>query len=255
MTHLSDVDLVVNFAAETHVDNSIMDSRHFVQTNICGVENLLEVIRSKRNYEMPLLVHISTDEVYGEIEDGLHSETDRLNPSNPYSSSKAAADLLILGWHRTHGVPYNIVRPTNNYGTDQYPEKLIPKSIKYLNLGKPIPLHGDGSNRRTWLHVEDMVEGVLTVIDKGERNSIYNLAGNTELPNADVIKKLIHFYFNGTEDANWQNFVKQNYVRIGEDCRYSLNDARIKALGWAARRNFDAEIKRLVAYYKNHFVW
>ncbi|MBF0532666.1 MAG: GDP-mannose 4,6-dehydratase [Candidatus Omnitrophica bacterium] len=255
MQHLSDVDIVVNFAAETHVDNSIMDSANFVQTNICGVENLLELIRSKRNYEMPLLIQVSTDEVYGDIENGLHTEQDRLQPSNPYSSSKAAADLLILGWHRTHHVPYIIIRPTNNYGLDQYPEKLIPKAVKYLTLGKPIPVHGDGSYRRTWLHAQDTAAGILTVIDRGERNTIYNMAGNDELPNLEIIKKIINYYFDGAQDQRWQEFVKQNFIRMGEDVRYSLDDAKLRALGWNPQRDLNQEIRALVDYYKNHFIW
>ncbi|GAX63004.1 dTDP-D-glucose 4,6-dehydratase [Candidatus Scalindua japonica] len=254
MTHLYDIDVVVNFAAETHVDNSIMDARHFVQTNVCGVENLLELIRSKRNYEMPLLVHISTDEVYGDIAEGLHSETDILTPSNPYSASKAAADLLILGWHRTHDIPYNIIRPTNNYGLDQYPEKLIPKAVKYLTLGKPIPVHGDGSCRRNWLHAQDTTQGIMTVIDKGECNTVYNLSGNCELPNKEVIQKIINYYF-GEEPSDPEKYTKTNYVRIGEDIRYSLDDSKLRKLGFKPEQDFDEQLKALVKYYKDHFIW
>lgn len=255
MTHLYDVDFVVNFAAETHVDNSIMDSRHFVQTNVCGVENLLELIRSKRNYEMPRLIQISTDEVYGDIENGLHSETNPLRPSNPYSSSKAAADMLILGWARTHDVPYNIVRPTNNYGLNQYPEKLIPKSVKYLTLGKPIPVHGTGVNRRNWIHAEDTSAGILAIIEKGEKNTIYNLSGDCELPNIEVIKKIICYYFDKKEVPDWQQYTKMNFVRIGEDVRYSLDDSKLRRLGWKPLSNFDEKLKELVHYYKKNFIW
>src|SRR5258708_6496584 len=165
--HLYDVDIVFNFAAETHVDNSIVDSKRFLRSNIMGVQNLLELIRGKRHYEMPVLVQVSTDEVYGDISHGRHTEADPLKPSNPYSASKAAADLLILGWHRTHDVPYLIVRPTNNYGIGQYPEKLIPKSVKYLSLKKMIPLHGDGSYVRSWLHVEDTCSAIIHAIEHG----------------------------------------------------------------------------------------
>ena len=254
MGHLYDVDTVINFAAETHVDNSIMDSRNFVRTNALGVENLLELIRGKRNYEMPLLVQISTDEVYGDIRDGLHLETNPLKPSNPYSASKAAADLLILGWHRTHEVPFNIIRSTNNYGLYQYPEKLIPKAVKYLTLGKPIPIHGDGSYRRNWLHVEDMVEGVLTVIEKGERNRIYNLSGSSESSNIEVVEKIIKFHFE-KDVPNWKEYVKFNFVRMGEDIRYSLDDSAIRRLGWKPSRSFDKELRSLVDFYKKNFIW
>lgn len=254
MEHIYDVDVIVNFAAETHVDNSIMDSRNFIQTNVCGVENLLELIRSKRNYEMPLLVHISTDEVYGDIAEGLHGEDSPLRPSNPYSAAKAAADMLILGWHRTHDVPYVIIRPTNNYGSLQYPEKLIPKSVKYLTLGKPIPVHGDGSCRRNWLYVEDTVAGILKVIEKGSRNTIYNLSGNCELPNLDVIRMIITHYFD-RDMEDWKNYTKMNFIRMGEDIRYSLDDRKLRALGWQPVAVFEEKLKELVRYHKQHFCW
>ncbi len=253
MDHLYDVDYVVNFAAETHVDNSIMDSNRFTRSNIIGVENLLELIRAKRNYEMPVIVHISTDEVYGDIVSGRHKETDPLRPSNPYSASKAAADMLILGWHRTHKVPFNIIRPTNNYGIHQYPEKLIPKAIKYLGLGKPIPLHGDGSYIRTWLHAEDTADAVLCIMERGERNRIYNIAGDYEASNKEVIAKTLKYYFG--RDVELEKHVQFNYVRMGEDVRYSLDDSAARALGWKNTRDFDTELQKIVEFYKNRFVW
>lgn len=253
MDHLYDVDYVVNFAAETHVDNSIMDSQRFTMSNILGVENLLELIRGKRNYEMPLLVQISTDEVYGDVMNGNHKETDPLRPSNPYSASKAAADMLVLGWHRTHKVPYLIVRPTNNYGIYQYPEKLIPKAIKYLSLGKKIPLHGDGSYVRNWLHVEDTISAILHLIEHGERNRIYNVSGNYEAPNREVITKVLTAYF-GTP-VPLEDHVQFNYDRMGQDVRYSLDDSAIRALGWKNTKSFDIEVKAVVEFYKNRFVW
>ena len=167
--HLYEVDFVFNFAAETHVDNSVIDSTRFLHSNIMGVKNLLELVRAKRNYEMPVFFQIGTDEVYGDLVAGKHAETDPLRPSNPYSASKAAADMLVLAWHRSYNVPFNIVRATNNYGIGQCPEKLIPKAVKYLSLGKRIPLHGDGSYIRNWLHVEDMVSAVLHIAEQGER--------------------------------------------------------------------------------------
>ena len=195
LDHLYEVDYIFNFAAETHVDNSIVDSARFLHSNIMGVQNLLELIRAKRHYEMPALFQITTDEVYGDIDAGAHSVTSPLRPSNPYSASKAAGDMLILAWHRTHNVPYYILRPTNNYGIGQYPEKLIPKAVKYLSLGKPIPLHGDGSYVRNWLHVMDLVEAVFAVVEKGKPNRIYNVAGNHEVSNREVVKKVLKSYF------------------------------------------------------------
>ncbi len=253
MDHLYEVDFVFNFAAETHVDNSIVDSSRFLHTNIRGVENLLELVRAKRNYEMPVFVQISTDEVYGDLVAGKHRETDALRPSNPYSASKAAADMLIMGWHRTHGVPFTIVRPTNNYGIDQYPEKLIPKAVKYLDLNKKIPLHGDGSFVRNWLHADDTADAIFHIVEHGERNTIYNVSGNYEAPNNEVIAKVLRCYFGKEVPLN--EHVQFNYVRMGEDVRYSLDDSRLRALGWKNARDFDKELAVLVGYYKNKFTW
>ncbi len=253
MTHLGDVDVVVNFAAETHVDNSIMDSAHFTRTNIVGVENLLELIRGKRNYEMPVLIQLSTDEVYGDLVSGKHKESDPLRPSNPYSASKAAADMLILGWHRTHNVPFNIVRPSNNYGIYQYPEKLIPKAVKYLSLGKKVPLHGDGSYVRNWLHAEDTANAILHIIERGERNRIYNVSGNYEVTNKEIIAKVLKNYFG--KDVSLDDHVQFNYVRMGEDVRYSLDDSAIRSLGWRVMKDFESELTKIVEHYKKTFVW
>lgn len=253
MDHLYEVDYVFNFAAETHVDNSIIDSRRFLNTNIMGVENILELIRGKRNYEMPVLFQLSTDEVYGDLVSGNHKESDALRPSNPYSASKAAADMLILGWHRTHGIPYNIVRPTNNYGVDQYPEKLIPKAVKYLTLGKKIPLHGDGSFVRTWLHADDTASAIFHIVEHGERNSIYNISGNYEATNREVIGKVLRCYFG--KEMPLEEHVQFNYVRMGEDVRYSLDDSKLRSMGWKNSKKFDEELQVMVDYYKNKFTW
>ncbi len=253
LNHMDDVDYIFNFAAETHVDNSIMDSGRFTRTNIVGVENLLELIRGKRNYEMPTLVQISTDEVYGDITEGKHRESDVLKPSNPYSASKAAADMLILGWHRTHAIPFVIVRPTNNYGTFQYPEKLIPKAVKYLTLGKKIPLHGDGSYVRNWLNAEDTAGAVFRIVESGEKNRIYNVSGNYEDSNKNVIAKVLKVYFG--REVPLEEYAQYNYVRMGEDVRYSLDDSALRALGWKNMKNFDSEIAGIVEYYKNKFTW
>ena len=253
LDHLYDVDTIFNFAAETHVDNSILDSSRFLHSNINGVQNLLELIRAKRHYEMPHFFQISTDEVYGDITSGKHATTDPLRPSNPYSASKASSDMLIMAWHRTHNVPFYIARPTNNYGIGQYPEKLIPKAVKYLSLGKPIPLHGDGSFVRNWLHVEDLVAAVLTIFEKGQPNKIYNVAGDHEISNLEVAGKVIDAYFG--RKTKMEKFVKLQYVRQGEDVRYSLDDEEVRKLGWNNRRKFDVEIKKVVAYYKGKVVW
>jgi dTDP-glucose 4,6-dehydratase len=202
---------------------------------------------------MPTLFQISTDEVYGDIIDGKHKESDPLKPSNPYSASKAAADMLILGWHRTHDIPYNILRPTNNYGICQYPEKLIPKAIKYLTLGKKIPLHGNGSYVRNWLHAEDTASAIFHIVEKGEKNKIYNVSGNYEDSNKKIISKVLNIYFG--KEVSLEQYTQFNYVRMGEDVRYSLDDSAVRALGWKNSKIFDDELIKIVEYYKNKFVW
>jgi dTDP-glucose 4,6-dehydratase len=204
------------------------------------------------------LIHFSTDEVYGDIESGDHYETDTLKPSNPYSATKAAADMLVMAWGRTHNIPYMIVRPTNNYGMGQYVEKLIPKAIKFLNIGRKIPLHNNGEPYRNWLHAEDTATAVITLIEKGKIGEIYNVAGGFEQQNIDTIKKIITEY---VEIANWQDFYDiEHYVdfscdRPGQDVRYALNDDKLRSLGWSPKKQFDAELKHIVNYYKNKFVW
>ena len=194
---LYDCDYVINTAAETHVGNSIVSSKEFVKSNVDGVHNLLELIKNHRgeNTEKPVLIHFSTDEVYGDIESGDHTEKDILKPSNPYSATKAAADMLVMAWGRTHKVPYMIIRPTNNYGIGQYVEKLIPKSVKHLRIGKKIPLHDNGMPYRNWLHAADTAEAVMTIIEKGSIGEIYNVAGGFEQRNIDTVESIVKSYF------------------------------------------------------------
>src|SRR5665213_3602446 len=174
LKHLPDVDMVINLAAETHVDNSITDPARFIHSNVMGTHNLLELVRAKRAYTMPHFVQISTDEVYGSISSLKQSaEDDALNPSSPYAASKASADLLVQAYHKTFGVQYTIIRPSNCYGPYQYPEKLIPKAVRHLVLGKKIPVHGDGCMKRSWVHVNDLVEAILTIIGEEDYNQIY----------------------------------------------------------------------------------
>jgi dTDP-glucose 4,6-dehydratase len=256
LDRLHDCDYIINMAAETHVDNSIMSSGVFLHSNINGVYRLLELIKEQPKHKQPVLLHFSTDEVYGDIESGSHCETDLLKPSNPYSASKAAADMLINAWARTHGIPYVIVRPTNNYGIGQYVEKLIPKSVKYLELGKPIDLHDRGEPRRTWLHATDTARAVAAIIDAGVKNEIYNISGNTELPNRVVVQKILAEYFSNGEDfeTTWLDYVIDSQ-RAGQDVRYSINDNKLKSLGWAATAEFDTELSKVVQYYKDNFIW
>lgn len=253
---LRDCDYFINTAAETHVDNSIMANDVFIKSNVQGVHHILELIRVIPAYKRPVLLHFSTDEVYGDIESGSHNEDHKLNPSNPYSASKAAADMLINAWARTYGIPYVIVRPTNNYGIGQYVEKLIPKSVKYLELGRPIDLHDRGEPRRTWLHANDTARAVAAIIDSGMTNEIYNISGNTELPNRIVVQKILAEYFRNGEDfaSTWLDYVTDSQ-RAGQDVRYSIDDSKLKRLGWSATAEFDKELSKVVQYYKDNFIW
>ena len=248
---LYDCDYIINTAAETHVDNSIASSDVFLKSNVNGVHHLLKLIREKSGFNMPVLLHFSTDEVYGDIEEGFHNESDLLKPSNPYSATKAAADMLVLAWARTYKVPYVIVRPTNNYGIGQYVEKLIPKTVKYLSIGRKIDLHDKGRPRRTWLHASDTASAVATIINAGVVNEIYNISGNYETDNLTVVKKILNL-------MDLQEPV-ENYtidlVRPGQDVRYAIADEKLKSLGWAPQADFDTELKEIVQYYKTNFVW
>ena len=248
---LYDCDYVINTAAETHVDNSIVSSDVFLKSNVNGVHHLLGLIKAKNNFNMPVLLHFSTDEVYGDIAQGSHTETDLLKPSNPYSATKAAADMLVLAWARTYKIPYVIVRPTNNYGIGQYVEKLIPKTIKYLTIGRKVDLHDKGLPVRTWLHAEDTAEAVNTIICSGVVNEIFNISGNHETQNIEVVGKIIKL-FNGDSDVT--PYVTE-HIRIGQDVRYSIDDSKLKALGWSAQATFDKELKKIVKYYKQNFIW
>ena len=251
---LYECDYIINTAAETHVGNSIAGSGEFIDSNVTGVHNLLELIKNYRQEtsNIPTLLHFSTDEVYGDIEKGIHTETDLLKPSNPYSATKAAADMLILAWARTYNIPYVIVRPTNNYGIGQYVEKLIPKSCKYLKIGKKIPLHNNGTPIRNWLHAADTANAIITIIESKVKNEIYNIAGGFEQSNWDTIRKIINEYNN---DDNVEKYIDVSYSRPGMDVRYALDDSKLRSLGWEPKKQFDEELPNIVRYYKNKFIW
>ena len=253
---LYDCDYVINTAAETHVGNSITNSDDFVCSNINGVHNLLKLIRNYRAEESrkPTLLHFSTDEVYGDIVGGAHTENDLLKPSNPYSATKAAADMLILAWARTHGLPYVIVRPTNNYGIGQYVEKLIPKTCKYLHLGRKIPLHNNGTPIRTWLHAEDTARAIIKIIDLGVQNEIYNISGGFEQSNMDTVRKILSCLI-GNNNYDINQFIDLSFSRVGQDLRYSLDDSKLRSLGWSPIKQFDLELPSIVEYYRERFVW
>ncbi len=254
MKHLYDCDYVINTAAESHVGNSIIDSQSFIDSNIVGVKNLLDLVRAKpvNCMQRPIFFHFSTDEVYGDITEGEHHESNILHPSNPYSAAKAAADMLVLAWARTYGLQYIIFRPTNNYGIGQYPEKLVPLSVKQLLRGRKIRLHNDGTPIRNWLHADDTAEGVMAIIKSGKTNEIYNIAGGFEQTNSETVRKVIKHFHNTDK---WEQFVDFSYAREGQDIRYALNDDKLKSLGWSPKKTFDDEIYNIVQYYRSKFIW
>lgn len=257
LDRIVDCDYFINTAAESHVDNSIRKSSDFLKSNIQGVYNILELLKDykKSGSHAPIFLHFSTDEVYGDIDSGDHYETDILKPSNPYSATKAAADQLILAWSRTYGIPYVIVRPTNNYGIGQYVEKLIPKSCKFLSLERKIPLHNNGTPIRNWLHAKDTAQGVIKIIESGSKNEIYNIAGGFEQSNIDTVKKIIKEFFGECNDSLLEKHLDLRFKRDGQDVRYAINDDKLKNLGWQPVCKFDNEIKDIIQHYKNNFIW
>jgi dTDP-glucose 4,6-dehydratase len=257
---LYECDYVINTAAETHVGNSIASSDEFLHSNVNGVHNLLNLIKNYRqeSSKRPTLLHFSTDEVYGDIEEGAHTEKDLLKPSNPYSATKAAADMLILAWGRTYKIPYIIVRPTNNYGIGQYVEKLIPKSCKYLELGRKIPLHNNGNPVRNWLHAQDTANAVINIIESNVQNEIYNIAGGFEQSNYETVEQIITNYIdskNGDTEIEIDTYLDLSYHRAGQDVRYALDDTKLKSLGWKTEKVFREELPEILNYYKNKFIW
>ena len=249
--YILDCDYIINTAAESHVDNSISGSEVFLKSNINGVHNLLQNLK-KNKFKVPTLLHFSTDEVYGDIEEGFHYETDMLKPSNPYSATKASADMLINAWARTHDVPWVIVRPTNNYGVGQYVEKLIPKAVKSLTIGRKIPLHENGTPRRTWLHVSDTARAIITIVESGVTGEIFNISGNYEESNMTIARKIVELY---TGTTNYDDYLDLTWSRPGQDVRYAIDDSKLRALGWTAQANFDDELAKIVEYYRTTFVW
>ena len=257
LTFLYECDYIINTAAETHVGNSIFSSDEFVHSNINGVHNILELLRKYRQETStkPILIHFSTDEVYGDIKEGLHTAADLLKPSHPYSATKAAADMLVLAWGRTHNLPYIIIRPTNNYGIGQYTEKLIPRACKYLKLGKKIPLHNNGTPIRNWLHAADTAEAVITIIESGVKNEIYNIAGGFEQSNWDTVNKVVKAYNNYLYSYSVEPYLDLSFSRVGQDVRYALDDSKLRLLGWEPKKQFDSELPGIIEYYKEKFIW
>ena len=246
MTHLPpNIDYIVNFAAESHVDNSILANQLFFENNTRGVYNLLELIRAKDLSDRPRLLHISTDEVYGDILEGSSGEGDQLKPSNPYSATKAAAEQLIFGWGRTYDIPYIICRSSNNYGIGQYPEKLIPKTIEYTLDEKKMTVHGNGSYSREWTYAGDNCEGILLAMEKGTIGEVYNISSGEMYTNLDIVKAVLRHL--GKPEDHF-DFVEN---RVGQDIRYSVDPHKMKELGWEPKMTLKEYLPKFATWYKN----
>lgn len=247
LDHLFGADAIVHCAAETHVDNSLDDAKKFIHANVLGTFHLLEIIRARRSYERPLFINISSDEVYGDITTGHSVEGDALVPSSPYSASKAAAELLTMAWARTYGLRIRTLRGSNAYGPGQYPEKLIPKVIRSLQLGRDIPIHGDGTQTRNWLHVEDCARAILAVLDKGQDGEAYNVPGNTETSVRSIVAKLVRSYEEETGRPS-PSLVSYGQERPGGDTRYCVSGDKIAGLGWVAKGNLWTDLPKLLRH-------
>ena len=242
-----DVDIIINFAAETHVDRSISNPKPFIETNILGTYSLLE---SSRKYNKKF-IHISTDEIYGDLENKeSFSENDILKPSNPYSATKAAADLLVGSYQRTYGIDCIITRCTNNFGTNQFPEKLIPKTIIRASKNLKIPLYGDGNQIRSWIYVLDHVAAIDALISKGKSGEIYNITAWNEISNRDMVEKILKIM---NKPSDLIEFVPD---RPGHDKHYSIDSSKIKnEVNWSPKFNFDDALKETVNWYLSNKKW
>lgn len=241
------VDAIVNFAAETHVDRSILDAGAFVRTDVLGTQVLLEAVRARA---VPRYLHVSTDEVYGDVAEGSSSERDPLRPSSPYAASKAGGDLLALAHHATFGTPVSITRGSNTYGPYQYPEKLVPLFATTLIEGGSVPLYGDGLQERDWIHVDDHVAGVLHVLLHGSAGEVYNIGGGNPRTNLEITRLLVDAC-----GASMETSVRHVTDRQGHDRRYSLDSAKLRSLGWSPRVEFDEGMRETIAWYRANDRW
>ena len=243
---------IFNLAAETHVDRSIDNPENFIQSNIVGVYNLLEVFKNFSKKNKSKLIHISTDEVYGDIIKGRSSEKYPYQPSSPYAASKAASDHLVTSYIRTYNVPAIITNCSNNYGPKQHPEKLIPKLIYNILYNKPLPIYGKGKNSREWIYVKDHCEALIKVFQKGKLGEFYNIGSNKNLSNLEVCNNLLNIC---KKNINLGKNVKIKFVkdRPGHDIRYALNSDKIKkTLKWAPKTSFNKGIKLTLDWYRNN---
>lgn len=243
---MRETDVVIHFAAESHVDRSIINPHVFVKTNVVGTQVLLE---SARKNNIKKFIHISTDEVYGSIKEGSFHEQSFLNPNSPYSASKAASDLLAKSYFTTYQLPVIITRSSNNYGPYQYPEKIIPLFITNLLKNKKLPLYGSGENMRDWIYVMDNCEAIEKVLRFGKVGEVYNIGGEVALTNLELTRKILRQM---QKDETWIQYTKD---RPGHDFRYSLYSEKIKELGWKPKFNFDEGLTKTIDWYKSNTWW
>jgi dTDP-glucose 4,6-dehydratase len=243
---VNNADLVVNIAAETHVDRSIAEPWKFVNSNTIGAVVLFEAAKKHGKR----ILHVSTDEIYGDIIKGSFKEDDKLKPSSPYSASKAAADLFAQAYHRTYGLDIAITRCTNNFGPYQFPEKFIPKTIIRTLLGLSVPIYGTGSNIRDWIYVQDFCEAIDLLLNKGKSGGIYNVSAGNELANIDIVKKILALM------GKPENIIAFVEDRLGHDLRYSLNPSKIRnELGWKPKHSFQEALETTVKWYIDNKRW
>ncbi len=252
---------VFHFAAESHVDRSIDGPKEFINTNIIGTYNLLEISRRNYNKQSPnfRFIHISTDEVYGDLDDkGFFTENTPYDPSSPYSASKASSDHLVRAWYRTYGLPIIITNCSNNYGAFQFPEKLIPLMILNCLAWKPLPVYGDGSNIRDWLYVDDHCNAIKTVYENGRIGETYNIGGNNEIKNIDIVNSICDILdeLKPSNRGKYRNLITFVNDRPGHDFRYAINAKKIqKNLGWYPAESFSTGIKKTIEWYLQNEEW
>jgi len=239
-------DAVVNFAAESHVDRSILQAGEFVRTNVLGTNTILDVAR---RLEIPRFLHVSTDETYGSIPSGSFRESDALTPSSPYSASKAGADLLAHAYWVTFRCPVVVTRSSNNFGPYQFPEKMIPLFITNILEDKPVPVYGDGLNVRDWIYVEDNCAALDLVLREGAPGSIYNIGAGDELTNLELTRRVLRLL------GKPESLISHVTDRPGHDRRYSVDTTKVRALGWRPRWTFDAALAATVEWYRAHRGW
>lgn len=257
-----DVDCVINFAAESHVDRSILEPEIFARTNILGTVNLINAAKNswetkngfKNNKKY---IQISTDEVYGSLgQTGYFTEETKINPHSPYSASKASADMLVKAYYDTFGMPINITRCSNNYGPFQFPEKLIPLIILNCITRKPIPVYGDGMNIRDWIYVEDHCKGIDLVAANGRKGEVYNIGGNNEKTNIEIVKLVIEYIRSNYDNSASEDLITYVSDRKGHDKRYAIDASKIKEeLGWQSEASFESGIKKTIDWYFDNKEW